>query len=404
MESKSSNANSSVLALNGLRYKAPQPLSTSILRTAKKQYAQRQQYEAGDTIVFHINSTGFVDPEQSFLKFGIQAVGFEAGFGGFGSAMNVIRNVRISSKNGTELDRIQSANEYSVYRTNYSIDKDELVANEPLTGFGTGTTGVVTTRAETFCIPLSWVSGLFRPHVKGQLMPPHLISGARIELELETFSRALHSAGATTGYTITNPQIVFMESTLNDNSLKVLTEESAQNGLEYTYDRVFTIIEANTTGAVSQQINKAVSQATSVFTAVHTTDDQNKIDKDSFLSSNGVLTLTSYLYRLGSNYFPHQVVNELKEAYILSRSAFKNDLSGAVSTVSFDNWALQGLFQVGTSLKTHHDISSSGLAVNNSAAVEVQFDSLNAAPRTFYIFMTYTALARAFLQQVAVKM
>lgn len=403
MESKSSNANSSVLALNGLRYKAPQPLSTSILRTAKKQYAQRQQYEAGDNIIFHINSTGFVDPEQSFLKFGIQVTGLAAGFGSFGSAMNVIRNVRISSKNGTELDRIQSANEYSVYRTNYSIDKDELEANTPLTGFGLGTTGVFTGSVQTFCIPLSWVSGLFRPHVKGQMMPPHLISGARIELELETFSRALYSVGATTGYTITNPQIVFMESTLNDNSLKVLTEESAQNGLEYTYDRVFTIIEANTTGAVSQQINKAVSQATSVFTSVHPTANQNLVTQDSFLSSSSTTTLSSYLYRLGSNYFPHQAVNENKEAYVLSRSAIKNDLSGAVSTVSYDNWAIQGLFQVGTSLKTHHDISSSGLAVNNSAAVEVQFDSPTAAARTFYIFMTYTALARAFLQQVAVK-
>jgi hypothetical protein len=403
MESKSNNANSAVLALNGLRFKSPQPLSTTILRTSKKQYSQRQSYDPGDTIVFHINSTGFIDPEQSFLKLTIQAIGANAGFGAVGSAMNLIRNVRISSKNGTELDRIQSANEYSVYRTNYSIDKEELKANSLLTGYQTGNTGVLAASTTTFCIPMSWVSGLFRPHVKGQMIPPHLISGARFELELETFGRALFSAGATTGYVITNPQIVFMESTLNDNSLKVLTEESAQNGLEYTYDRVFSIIEANTTGSVSQQINKAVSQATSVFVSVHATAGQNAVATDSFLSVAQATNFGSYLFRLGSNYFPHQVVNETKEAYLLSRAAFKNDLTGSVSTVSYADWSTGGLIQVGTSLKTHSDISSSGLAVNNSAAVEVQYEAGTAAGRTFYIFMTYTALARAFLQQVSCK-
>ena len=403
MESKSNNANSAVLALNGLRFKSPQPLSTTILRTSKKQYSQRQSYDPGDTIVFHINSTGFIDPEQSFLKLTIRAIGADAGFGAVGSAMNLIRNVRISSKNGTELDRIQSANEYSVYRTNYSIDKEELKANSLLTGYQTGNTGFLAASTTTFCIPMSWVSGLFRPHVKGQMIPPHLISGSRIELELETFGRALFAPGPVTGYVITNPQIVFMESTLNDNSLKVLTEESAQNGLEYTYDRVFSLIEANTTGSVSQQINKAVSQATSVFVAVHPTAGQNAVATDSFLSINNT-TFGSYLFRLGSNYFPHQVVNETKEAYLLSRAAFKNDLFGSVSTVSYADWATGGLIQVGTSLKTHSDISSSGLAVNNSAAVEVQYEATGAAaPRTFYIFMTYTALARAFLQQVSCK-
>lgn len=408
-ESKSS-ANSSVLALNGLRYKMPAPLSTSVMRTHKKQYSQRQAYASGETIVFDINSTGFIDPEMSYLRMTIAAVGANAGFGAYGSAMNVIRDVRIQSKNGTELDRIQSANEYSVYRTNYNIDKQELLANEPMTGFGTmaGPTvaNAVTVAGNTFLIPLSWVSGLFRPHVKGQKIPPHLLSGARIELQLESFGRALVSGGATTGYNITNPQIVLMEHTLNDNSLKVLTEESANNGLEYVYDRVFTTVESTPNQVLSTQVRKAVSQATSVFCAVHLTTGQSDVAADSFLSADnaGNGHFGSFTYRLGSNYFPHQVVDERKEAFNISRMSMKNEPVGAVSTVTFDNWNTQ-LLQVGVQLKTDSDISSSGLAVNNSATVELQYDAGAAlvGGRTYYIFMVYTALARSFLSQSSIK-
>jgi hypothetical protein len=418
-ESKS-GANASVLALNGLRYVMPQTLSTSVLRTHKKQYSQRQAYASGETIVFDINSTGFIDPEMSYLRMTISATGAAgafAGFGAYGSAMNVIRDVRIQSKNGTELDRIQSANEYSIFRTNYNIDKQELVANTPMTGFGTaagvpaGTNSVIDT-GNTFLIPLAWVSGLFRPHVKGQKIPPHLLSGARIELQLESFSRALVSAATgganiqATGYTITNPQIVLMEHTLNDNSLKVLTEESANNGLEYVYDRVFTTVESTSNQNLSLQVRKAVSQATSVFCAVHPTANQTLIAQDSFLSVNNSALghFKSFSYRLGSNYFPHQVVDENKEAYSISRMSMKNDSHGAVSTVTYDNWN-DTLLQVGVQLKTDSDISSSGLAVNNSATVEIQYDAgvALALGRTYYIFMVYTALARSFLSQTSVK-
>lgn len=401
--SSGSSANASVLALNGLRYKMPQPLSTSIIRTHKKQYSQRQSYASTDTVVFDINSTGFVDPELSYLRLTVNAVGSTAGFGAFGSAMKLIRDVRIQSKNGTELDRIQSANEYSVFRTNYTIAKDELMANTPLTGFGNGNAAIAVGGAgTTFLIPLSWVSGLFRPHVKGQKIPPHLLSGARIELQLEAFGRALFSAGACTDYTIKNPQIVLMEHTLNDNSLKVITEEAANNGLEYVFDRVFTSIEANTTGTLSTQVRKAVSQATHVFTSIHPSAGQNAIASDSFISGAATTDLTSFQYRLGSNYFPHQVVLEHKEAYDISRMSLRNSQDGAISTVSYDNWNTQGLLQVGVSLKTDNDISSSGLAVNNSATVEIILDA-PASSRVFYTFMVYTALARSFLQQVSLK-
>ena len=65
---ESNSANAMVLAVNGLKFSMPKPLSTTLVRTFKRQYSQRQSYSASDTIVFDLNVTGQVDPEISYFK------------------------------------------------------------------------------------------------------------------------------------------------------------------------------------------------------------------------------------------------------------------------------------------------------------------------------------------------
>jgi hypothetical protein len=112
------------------------------------------------------------------------------------------------------------------------------------------------------------ISGLFEPTVKGQKMPPGLLSGARIEITLEEFGRAFGAAvgghNATT-YVVDNPIIVCLAHELNDNSQRVLNEESVENGLEYTYTRVFTTVEPTAASSVNIQIKKAVAQGLRAF-------------------------------------------------------------------------------------------------------------------------------------------
>jgi hypothetical protein len=79
------------------------------------------------------------------------------------------------------------------------------------------------------------------------------------------------------------------------------------------------------------------------------------------------------------------------------------DLS--VSGNSYNVW-LTGFSHLSVPLKTDHAISSSGLAVNNSAtiALEMTYDKNGAQPNVvYYTFLTYTALARVFLNQVSAK-
>ena len=396
------SANSAILQLNGLRYKTPQALSTTLFRTHKKSYSQRQSYQALETIVFDINTSAFVDCEKSYLKFKIQATGADAGTGAIGSIMNIFRDIRISSKNGQELDRIQSLNEYSVYRTSYELDVDQLIANQPLTGLAGGNANVTTAAPVEFIVPLTWLAGFFNPHVKGQKLPPHIWSGCRVELALESHTRAFISAGACTGYTITSPELVMMEHMPNDSTMKTVTE-SSQTGLEWTYSRVFTSLESSSNLTVTTDIKKAVSQATNVFCAIHPTASQNLLTADSFLSIANASATSEYQFRLGSMYLPNAPVVGLKESYLMTKQAFKEGehLKG-VATASYPNYSTGGLYAIGIPLQSDNSISSSGLAVNNSATISMSYTG-DTNDKSYHLFLVYTALARGFLNSVSVK-
>lgn len=396
MESKGSS-NAMVLATNGLRYKMPAPLSTSLVRTYKKQYSQRQSYGPSETIVFDLNVSGQVDPACSYLTF---AMNSDQPFSfGKGTAGNIIREIRIQSKNGVELDRIQNFNAWNYIRINTQEDGAELFFKKEVLGHQL----VAPVSSGQFVIPCSHLSGLFRPHVKGQKIPSHMLSGARIELTLESVNRALIGTTNTT-YSVERPTLNMMEHTLNDNTLKVLTEESANNGLEYTYDRVFCSPETTANNTLHTQIKKAVSQATSVVTTVHLASAQSQLNADSFATANPAAgRFQKYQYRVASNYFPQVAVDTVAEAFVISQSTHNPDrVKGWNNNNGYVNYVDDG-FNVSVPLKSDHEISSSGLAINNSATLALEYESSDGVSKVFYTFMVYTALARVFLNQTTVK-
>ena len=401
MDSKSSsNANAMVLQQNGLRYVMPKPLSTSLVRTFKKQYSQRQTYSASETIVFDLNVSGQVDPEVSYLTFKLSSdQDFQFGKG---SAGNIIREIRIQSKNGVELDRIQNYNAWNYIRLNTMEDEDELNSKGPILGHNNG---IVPAAGLQFVIPCSHLSGLFRPHVKGQKIPSHMLSGARIEITLENVARALRrGVVSNTTFTVEKPTFNLMEHVLNDNTLKVLTEESANNGLEFVYDRVFCSIETTNNNTLHTQIKKAVSQATCVVTSIHSTATQSDVTVDSFAClAPGGGVFNKYQYRIASNYFPQLAVDNLSEAYFISESAYNaSRVKGWNPNNGYANY-IDTTFAVAHPLKSDHEISSSGLAINNSATLALEYESSDGANKIFYTFLVYTALARCFLNQITVK-
>jgi hypothetical protein len=118
------------------------------------------------------------------------------------------------------------------------------------------------------------------------------------------------------------------------------------------------------------------------------------------LDATNAGAFSKFQYRLASNYFPYQPVENLEEAFQISKTAFEradphlklnNPLTYKTSN-----------FIVAVPLKSEHSISSSGLAVNNSANVALEYEG-NAQNKIYYTFLVYTSLARVFLSQVSVK-
>lgn len=399
MEGESNQAEKKVLNLNGLFYQVPPPLSTTLNRTYKKNYSQRTEYGPGDTIVFDMNVSGFVDPELAFIKFTVEAVGQNSNFGARQSVANLFREIRIQSKNGAELDRIEHANDWI---NHYLLAcEDGRKPEEYGLNWGHGGSNQVAGQQYTYTFPLYLMTGLFRPYVKGQKIPPQILSGSRIEIQLESSAKALIS---TTGgsYKVIKPEIVLMEHALNDNSNKIIVEQSANNGLEYVYPRVFSVVENSTASEFNTQVKKAVSQACACYVLPKLTGAQGDITQNSFITLNGTGNFQQFQVRVGSNYYPHQSIEDLSTAHEISSLVCgkRHKQSPLITSNSYRN---VGEFHMSVPLKKEHDISASGLAINNSAALEVRYVSGNTTDKTIYIFMEYICLARSFLSQTSVK-
>lgn len=407
MESKQTGMSgqaSKLMAVNELFYKMPAPLSVTVVTTNKKQYSTRNEYLPGQTVVFDLNCNSAVDAEKSFIKFTIQCTAGtpDINFGG-STALNVIREVRIMSKNGAELDRISNFNHWVRHYIRNCVPEDDFRTYSELWGFNLTTPNIAVNASQTFVFPLAFLSGIFRPHGKVKL-PPQLLSGARMELVLEDTSTAVITPLGASGYKMLNPEISLSEHSLGDNALKVLAEESANNGLEITYDRVFVASESN--GTVSQfntQIKKAVSQCTSIIAEPKNTTLLNAPNFDSFLSVPGSTEFSKYQFRLASSYFPNQEVDDIREAwYYASKICDRHKMA---SFATYATYTGLGDFHVATQIKSDDEITSSGLPINNSAslAVNIETNVASTTPKTYFLYMTYTALARCFISQVSVK-
>jgi hypothetical protein len=405
---------------NGLLYVMPQSLSSSTNKTNIRQQAQRSSYDAGQTMVFDMNTgSRYVDPENCMLMFDVTTVGgdnwvLDTNFTPFKSqigALALIEEIHIHAKSGVELDRVQECNQYSYTRATLRENSDYggVYATQWGGGGSVGAQPRLTqcspNVANRIVIPMKVLSGLFDPTVKGMKMPPGLLSGARIEITLESFLRAFgEQIGVTvpsTSYTITNPIIVCQTHELSDNSQAVLNDESAENGLEYTYTRVFTSKEPTANANINHQVKKAVSQGIRAF------EEEEKLTATQAFSSN--LPFTQYQFRVGSNYYPQQRIDTLNEGYWTTNALYnKNTTAGWFSNaLTYDEYAavgtLVGNVILGGSFETDSRLNLSGVPINNSATLTLEATTAAATTYTWYVFLEYIAVARSFLTNVEVK-
>jgi len=422
------------LLVNNLIYEMPSSLSLAVSRQHVLQYPQRASYAVtrNTTIVFDWNSgNAYIDPSNSFLKFKMVVENPATGpiatvptFGS-GSALNLFHECRIRSRSGVELDRTENVNVYNKYRIDYNKTaqwKNTLGKSFFVEG---GTDYPIFDTANTLetevVIPLCEIASVFRPLKAGQLMPPQLVSGLRIELSLESIAKAfvdpLNWFGANAKLILEDIHMSLDTVMLSDESSKLLNLESSNSGLEYCYERVYNYSNTFTSPSnFTLQMSKAVSQAIHSFAIVQDNTSVNSATLDSFQSEP--YKIKNWQWRLGAQYYPHipvvtdttaNVNKKGNEAYMLAlASCDKMRKNYQESSVTLNDFSTSKSI-LAVSLEKNQSLAVSGLPSNNSRQLELLVTRNNGADAPgakvdVNAFMTYISVAKAYIDNCSVAL
>jgi hypothetical protein len=422
-DSASLGSTSSVMELNGLKYRIPQSISSGVSRSYKKEYSQKNEYLKNQVMIFDLNTgTNYVNPETAMLSFKFNLTQAPAGgsgeivkWGGSLGASALFSEIRVISKNGIELDRMSDSALLSKIFVDYSATKDKQSQIEMAQGYGDSNTenkipnGDTSFSDDLECvIPMKYICGFFRPTIAGMLIPAGLASGLRVEISLvpDIVQAIVNEIGTVpTAYVVRDPVLLLETTELNDPAQGALMAESASNGLEYTFPSYYsTKLSVLANGTIATQVNKAVSQATRLFlTLQRPIDPDNSVEvaRDS-LASRPITAYATYQFRVGQNYFPNLVVDNKTEKMGYAFSALKGWSEGVGVPVSFDEFISGGKSVVGASLETAERLNLSGLMLNNSSTGEIRL-KVGSADVRGVLFLEFIAVCKTSLNKTSLR-
>ncbi len=408
-----------ILDLNGLKYRIPQKLSSAVSRSYKKEYSIKGTHAPGDVLTFDLNTgSNYVDPETAMLSFKFQmtcpAQGADRTYtwsGNMGAAA-VIQEIRIISKNGVELDRVQDTNLLATVWSNYNLSPESKAMVGMANGYATNAPSSLAATSLTtpleVSIPLKYICGFFRPVIQGMLIPAGLASGLRIEIALVSDEAIplVGSAGAQTPTTfnVYDAELLLQTTMLNDSTASALMAESSSNGLEYTFPSYYSTRLNIAAGATfSNQVNKAVSQGVRAFlvlqqaTAFAITEDK--------LASQAMSNVASYQFRVGQQYYPQSVVNRVSQYYTYAQDGMLGlrKVEQQPNQVTYNEYTKPfGKGVIATSLETSSRLNLSGLMLNNSSVLAIE-GTIGGTAAKGTLFLEFVAVARTALNRTQLK-
>lgn len=407
-------SNYSMLADNGVLYRAPSQLSSVVARTYKVEYSQRSEYSVGAPIIFDFNTgTSYVDPQTAILSFDVVLTtsGAAAGantaltWGNGLGACSLIDEIRIISKNGVEIDRTQDAGLLAKVLADWTLSAEGRANAQMADGYGGASITVPTPAATittTVSIPMKLLSGFFRPTVKGMMLPAGLASGLRIEMSLASANRAFQSVDALANdlvtYVVRNPQMLMQLSDFNDPTQSALFTQSAQSGLEYNFPAYFSTKVSSTSTSMNEQLKKAVSQANKCFAVVLPNSGNGaganylNINSSGFNSVNAS-RITAYNWRLGSQFFPLERLTRPTNYWGVANACFNTlrDIEYKPNQITYTNFTSGGKCIAAASLDMSDRINLSGSKINNSSVLELRIDFQDNTAKDVVLFLQFTA-------------
>jgi hypothetical protein len=411
----------SQLKINNLVYTVPAKSTLAVQKNDQKNYFDQRNYNAGQTIRCVLQTgSRYVNTFESQLCF-TATLSAEAGATASwanGSSINVIKNVRVYHKNGTELVNIQNQNVNQMIEDKAGRPKSWFDAVGNMAGYdaqnsatGLGTSSVAF-RADPLVggntlvqIPLPCVAPIFNPEGKVLMPGPSLADGLILEIDLATSAEAIVRTGGAADVDLTINDIYLNLSTtvLSDLAVGSLNENAANNLLEYSYIDTYTsrITQSAQNSVVSTSINKAVSMADHISVVEIEQSNRNNQTADEF---NMNADTVSYQFTVGSIQLPSQVfVEGTRLGYKQLLKTYGTYAHNKSSAISYINYAVN-LNAKTTSFSKDQMLAMSNMPINSSRSLryEQKYDTPPSNPRVIYVFLHYLKVLQLSITDVKV--
>ena len=411
------------LTINNLIYTIPANSTLAVSRNDQKNYFDQRNYSAGQTIRCVLQTgSKYVNPFDSQLVF-TAVLSDEAGASASwarGSGLNVIKNVRVYHKNGTELCNIQNQNVNQLIEDKAGKSKEYFDTVGSLAGYdnqntntGLGTSSLswradLTVGGQTeIQIPLNQIAPVFNPEKK-VLMPNVLASGLILEIDLASSAEALTRTGGAADVDLTIKDIYLNLSctSLSDMAMGSLNDIASEKLLEYSYIDTYTsrITQNANNSVISTSINKAVAQADHISVVELRQDYRNSQTDDEFSFE---ATDVEYQFTVGSRQLPSLVfVKGNRQSYTqLLKTYNKYNGDSGTSALGYINYA-SFVGAKTTSFSKDQMLAMASLPINSSRSLryEQKYLSGPALPRTVFIFLHYLKVLSLSLSDVKVDL
>lgn len=316
-----------LLVANNLRYRIPPALSLFNQRQSVRYDAQNVSYAQNSTMNISLsNSDIFVNGHESYLHFvlTVSGQGTNSNFG-LGSACNIIKNVKFIHSSGVELSHAREVNLY-----NYSTD--QLIATSEwddsygiIKGYGAKKAQLGA--GHPFAIKLSEICPVFNSR---KLITPFLLSGARLEITLESNVTAFVDDDGTPVMAVSNPYVLLDSYILSDASFNAIEKLSAAGAVEHSWTDWEHLQSNPTSASVNIELTKSLGRASSAIVVPRTSAGVVSQTAESIapdVRDPSTTGIQDYFFRLNSLYLPARTAsggNSYVEQYLESTKDIKN--------------------------------------------------------------------------------
>jgi len=419
MSENKSNSNllAELLVAEDLEYNLPSAASIVTEKSSKVFFFDKNSYsDTSDRMIITLNTgADFINGRNSYLTFNLKVPSTATSLHfGSGSAANIFREILITSRDGSEIERIRDLNVLTALKARWMNAQDSINNIHSQSGYNadqdvTGYTPVEWTplikAGYDFVIPMRDLSALFDCD---KLLPSFLMSGLRLQFVFEKPETAiLGDDQPVTAYTVSNPVMRLETIKLSDSVMNQLTQNAANSGLVIPID-TYDLTRDTTSGTnqVNIEVRRNVSQVLGVIVKSRLTDEIANATKDSMGSET--FTVASYRFRLGSQFVPSSSVDKQTEMYSLAQIAFnKFHQTAAENCVSLRSY-LGGagvpykLGLVATDLE-RSAVDLSGVSISNSKVLAYEATMNGDSDRTHNIWIQFTRALTIYLTSVLVE-